>query len=144
MNMKEKIFCFTMLVMLVLSSCSNNDEPSPSNEGSPRDWAFGKDQVEFYINGVEQTSVTEITVRSLQLEGCGDNDAFPWYDVTLKVKGLLPKNKVFNIQVGADIDRFEGTTIYNGIEYNVTGIYTGNPFEHYKDMGIKVYLEEKQ
>ncbi len=143
MNMKEKIFCFTMLLMLVLTACSNNDEPSPINEGSPRDWSFGKDQVEFYVNGVEQSSVTEITVRSLQLEGCGDNAAFPWYDVTLKVKGLLPKNKVFNIQVDADIDRFEGTTIYNGIEYNVTGIYIGSPFEHYKDMGIKVYLEEK-
>ncbi len=141
--MIEKIFCFTMLLMLVLTACSNNDEPSPVNEGSPRDWTFGKDQVELYINGVKRTSVSEITVRSLQLEGCGDIEAFPWYDVNLKVKGLLPKNKVFNIHVLADIDRFEGSTVYNGIEYDVTGIYTGNPFYHYKDMGIKVYLEEK-
>lgn len=132
-----------MLFMLVLSACSNQDEPSLTNEGSLRDWAYGQDQVEFYINGVEQTSVYDITVRSLQLKGCGGIETFPWYDVTLKVKGLLPKKKVFNIQLLADVDRFEGSTIYNGIEYNVTGIYTGNPFEHYKDMGIKVYLEEK-
>lgn len=130
-------------MMLILSACGNQDEPSPTNEGSPRDWPYEKNQVEFYINGVEQNSISEITVRSLQLEDCGDNDAFPWYDVTLKVKGLLKKNKVFNIQVKADIDKFEGTTVYKGIEYNVTGIYTGNPFYHYKDMGIKVYLEEK-
>ncbi len=141
--MKERIFYFSMLLMLVLSACSNQDEPSSANEGSSRDWTYGKDQVEFYINGVEQTSVYEITVRSLRLKDCGRIDAFPWYYVTLKVKGLLPKDKVFNIQVGADIDRFEGSTIYNGIEFNVTGIYTGSPFEHYKDMGIKVYLEEK-
>lgn len=141
--MKRTFVYLTSLLIMTLSACSNQDEPSPANEGSPRDWPFGKDQVEFFINGVEQTSVTEITVRSLQLAGCGDNDVFPWYDVTLKVKGLLPKNKVFNIQVGADIDRFEGTTTYNGTEYNVMGIYTGNPFEHYKNMGIKVYLEEK-
>lgn len=141
--MKERIFYFSMLLMLVLSACSNQDEPSSANEGSPRDWTYGKDQVEFYINGVEQTSVYEITVKSLQLKDCGGIDAFPWYYVTLKVKGLLPKDKLFNIQVGADIDIFEGSTIYNGIEFNVTGIYTGSPFEHYKDMGIKVYLEEK-
>ncbi len=109
-----------MLLMLVLSACSCNDEPSPINEDRPRDWTYGKFQVEFYINGVEQTSVSEITVRSLQLEGCGNNDVFPWYNVTLKIKGLLA-NKVFVIQVGADIDRFQGSTIYNGIEYNVTG-----------------------
>ncbi len=141
--MKGKLICFSLLMMLLLSTCGNQDEPSPANEGSPRDWPYEKNQVEFYINGVEQNSISEITVRSLQLKDCGDNEAFPWYDVTLKVKGLLKKNKVFNIQVKADIDRFEGTTVYKGIEYNVTGIYTGNPFYHYKDMGIKVYLEEK-
>ncbi len=141
--MKEKVICFLTVLMLILVACGGEDEPSPFNEGSPRDWAFEKNQVEFYINGVEHTSVSEITVRSLQLEDCGKIDAFPWYDVTLKVKGLLKKNKIFSIQVLADIDRFEGTTVYNGVEYDVTGEYTGNPFEHYKDMGIKVYLQEK-
>ena len=128
---------------MALPSCSNQDEPSPDNEGSPRDWTYGKEQVQFYIDNLEQTSVSEITVRSLQLEGSGDNKVFPWYDATLKVKGLLPKNKVFNIQVMADVERFEGSTVYDGVEYNVTGEYTGNPFEHYKDMGIIVYLVKK-
>ena len=141
--MKRTFVYLTTLLMISFSSCSNQDEPSPGNEGSPRDWTYGKEQVQFYIDNVEQTSVSEITVRSLQLEGSGDNDVFPWYDATLKVKGLLPKNKVFNIQVLADVERFEGSTVYDGIEYNVTGEYTGNPFEHYKDMGIIIYLVKK-
>lgn len=127
--------------MLIISSCNTPDEPSPTNEGSPRDWTYEKDQIEFYIDGVKQTSVSEITVKSLQLKECGNNAAFPWYDATLRVKGLLSKNKTFTIQVKADIDRFEGSTIYNETEYNVYGVYTGNPFEHYKDMGIIVNLE---
>ncbi len=141
--MKEKIICFITLLSLFLTSCNNADEPSPFNEGSPRDWPYGKDQVELYINNVKQLSVKEVTVRSLQLQNPGEELVFPWYDVTLKVKGLLPKNKIFNISVKADIDRFEGSTVYDGIEYDVTGIYTGNPFEHYKDMGIVIYLQEK-
>ena len=141
--MKRTFVYLTTLLMMSFSSCSNQDEPSPGNEGSPRDWTYGKEQVQFYIDNVEQTSVSEITVRSSQLEGSGDNDVFPWYDATLKVKGLLPKGKVFNIQVMADVERFEGSTVYDGVEYNVTGEYTGNPFEHYKDMGIIIYLVKK-
>ena len=141
--MKRTFVYLTTLLMMSFSSCSNQDEPSPGNEGSPRDWTYGKEQVQFYIDNVEQTSISEITVRSLQLKGPGDNDEFPWYDATLKVKGLLPKGKVFNIQVMADVERFEGSTVYDGVEYNVTGEYTGNPFEHYKDMGIIVYLVKK-
>lgn len=141
--MKKAILYLTSLLMLLVSACGDNDEPSNGNTGSPRDWTYGKQQIQFYINDVEQTSVSEITVSSLQLEGSGDKDVFPWYDATLKVKGLPKKNKVINIHVVADIDRFEGTTIYEGKEYNVTGVYTGNPFDHYTKMGIIVYLNEK-
>lgn len=141
--MKKAIFYLTSLLMLLVSACGDNDEPSNGKTGSPRDWTYGKEQVKLYINNVEQTSVSEITVRSVQLDNWGDTSVFPWYDVTLKVKGLLPKNKVFNIKVGADVERFEGTTIYEGREYNVTGVYTGDPFEHYTKMGIIVYLNEK-
>lgn len=138
--MKRTFVYLSSLLIMALSACSNQDEPSPDNEGSPRDWIYGKDQVQFYIDDVEQISVSEITVRSLQLDGSGDNEVFPWYDATLKVKGLLPKDQIYNIQVLADVERFEGSTVYNGVEYNVSGEYTGNPFEHYKDMGIIVYL----
>lgn len=141
--MKEKLICLSILIMLFFSSCSNHDEPSPSNEGSPRDWTYLNDQIKFYIDDVEQTSVSEITVRSLQLKTEGENPPFPWYSTTLKVKGLLPKNKIFEIEILADVERFEGTTSVNGIEYDVTGEYTGSPFEHYKDMGIIVNLNKK-
>ncbi len=138
--MKEKILYFTMLLMLVLTGCSHNEEP-PYVTGSPRDWTYEKEQIKFFINNVEQ-SVSKITVRSIGLNA--PVDQFPWYVQTLSIVGLLKGNKVFKIQVEADVDRFEGTTIYNNKEYNVTGIYTGSPFEHYKDMGIIIYLEEKK
>ncbi len=142
--MKEKIICFTMLLMMILTSCGKSDEPSDGlHEGSPRDWTYGKNQVEFYINGLEQTSVYEVTVVSKQLDPTGVSSSFPLYDVTLKVKGLLSGNKVFKINVDADVDRFEGTTVYNGKEYDVTGNYTGTPFGHHDDMGIIIRLEEK-
>ncbi len=141
--MKDKLVYLASMLILLMSSCSIQGEPSPTNEGSPRDWVYGKDQVKFYINDIEQTLVTGITVRSLQLPNFG-NSNFPWYDTTLKVKGLLPKGKLFNIEVKADVERFEGSTVYQGIEYDVTGVYTGSPFEHYKDMGIIVYLKESR
>ncbi|MBD5263349.1 MAG: hypothetical protein HDS39_04680 [Bacteroides sp.] len=139
--MTRFIYIFLSIIPLTLLSCTNNDEPSYKREGSPRDWTYGKDQVKFFINNIEQSSVSQITVSSIQLEPT--IDSFPLYEQTLEVKGLLANHKTLNIKVEADIDRFEGTTVYNNIEYNVTGNYTGSPFEHYKYQGIIVYLEEK-
>ncbi len=142
--MKSK-FCWlvTLVVMMVMTACSS-DEPSTGLQGSPRVWASTGEQVEFYINGVRKTSVSEITVSSLQL-GALEPDEFPWYDMTLKVKGLLSKkNKVFEIKVQADVERFEGSTVYDGVDYDVTGVFTGDPFEHYSKMGIIVSLNEKK
>lgn len=141
--MKQKLIYLSLLFMLILSACGDKDEPIDGPAGSPRDWTYEKSQIEFYIDGVEQTSVSEITVSSLQLAPGTAIDVFPIYLTTLKVKGLLPKNKVFTIKVDADVMRFEGTTVYNETTYNVTGEYTGDPFEHYKSMGIKVYLEKQ-
>ena len=69
--MKSK-FCWlvTLVVMMVMTACSS-DEPSTGLQGSPRVWASTGEQVEFYINGVRKTSVSEITVSSLQLGGLG-------------------------------------------------------------------------
>ena len=41
------------------------------------------------------------------------------------------------------MERFEGITVLEGTEYDVTGEFTGDPFEHYTKMGIVVYLTEK-
>ncbi|MDE5849475.1 MAG: hypothetical protein K2H38_04990 [Muribaculaceae bacterium] len=139
--MKRVAFFILSIIALALSSCTNDDEPSYIWEGSPRDWTYTKEQISFFVDNVEQPSVSEITVRSIILDATSDE--FPLYEQTLSVKGLLPNHKIFDIKVDADIDRFEGSTNYNNIEYNVAGFYTGNPFEHYKDMRIKVYLEKK-
>ncbi|MBD5356034.1 MAG: hypothetical protein HDR88_03375 [Bacteroides sp.] len=142
--MKAKLFYLATLFMLLLSACGDNDEPSSLKNGSPRDWSYTNSQVKFYINNVEQTSVSEITVSSTQLTDFGDASIFPWYDTTLRVKGLFSnKKKIFNINVKADVERFEGITVLEGTEYDVTGEFTGDPFEHYTKMGIVVYLTEK-
>ncbi len=141
--MKQKLIYLSMLLMLIMSACGDKDEPVVGTSGSPRDWTYEKSQIEFYIDGVEQTSVSEITVSSLQLAPGTAINVFPLYLTTLKVKGLLPKNKIFTIKVDADVMRFEGTTVYNEETYTVTGEFTGSPFEHYKNMGIKVYLQKQ-
>ncbi len=143
MRMKYLFYFLFVSILISLSSCNKEDEPSPDNEGSPRDWTYLNDQIKFYIDNVEQVSISEITVRSLQLKASNDDFSFPWYSTTLKVKGLLPKDKILEIEVLADVERFEGTTSINGIDYDVTGEYTGSPFEHYKDMGIIVNLNKK-
>ena len=50
--MKSK-FCYlvALVVMMVMTACSS-DEPSTGLQGSPRDWTYTGEQVEFYINGV--------------------------------------------------------------------------------------------
>lgn len=141
--MKFLYILLTFLTFSIFSSCSNEDEPTTDRYGSNRDWTYSGEQVKFYIDGMEQSQVEEITVVSKQLDIEGENPAFPWYATTLKVKGLLSKNKIFEIEVLADVERFEGTTTLNGVEYNVTGIYTGSPFDYYKDMGIIVNLNKK-
>ena len=135
---------FSLLILLFVAACSS-DEPSNPDEihyGSPRDWTYSGQQVHFYINDVEQTSVSEITVSSIQYPSNILNQVFPFYDSTLKVKGLEGKNKVTSIQVKADTDRFEGTTTLDGVNYSVTGEFTGNPFEHHDTFGIIVRLDK--
>lgn len=141
--MRYLLYFLFVSIIISLSSCDKEDVPSPDNEGSPRDWTYLNNQIKFYIDEVEQTSISEIKVRSLQLKASNNDSSFPWYATTLKVKGLLSKNKIFEIEVLADVERFEGTTTLEGVEYNVTGVYTGSPFDHYKDMGIVVNLYKK-
>lgn len=132
-----------LLMLFFFSACSSLDEPATDRYGSNRDWPYSGEQVKFYIDGTEQPQVKEVTVVSRQLDTEGENPPFPWYATTLKVSGLLPKNKIFEIEVLADVERFEGTTNLEGVEYNVTGIYTGSPFDYYKDMGIVINLNKK-
>lgn len=133
----------TIITLSILSSCSNEYEPTTERYGSNRDWTYSKDQVKVYIDDVEQTQVKEITVVSRQLDTEGENPPFPWYETTFKVKGLVSKNKIFEIKAFADVERFEGTTTIKGVEYNVTGVYTGSPFAYYKNMGIVINLNKK-
>lgn len=141
--MRKVLYFLAITIFTVLASCSKDEEVTLDRYGSNRDWPYDSSQIEFYIDGVEQPQVTEITVLSKQLHPEGDNPPFPWYETTLKVKGLLRKNKIFNIVVLSDVERFEGTTTLNGIEYDVTGVYTGNPFHHHTEMGIIVNLNKK-
>lgn len=136
------IYIVFVSILVALCSCDKNDDlTSIVNTGSPRDWTFTDDQVEVYIDGQKVTTVSEITVSSIQLDK--NTDTFPYYSTTLKIKGLVSKKKVTNIEVLADVERFEGTTELNGLTYNVHGVFTGSPFDHYTNMGIIVYLEKQ-
>ena len=147
-DMKQKLFSISLLLMMVvgLMCACDKDEPThpESSYVSPRDWTYGKNQIEFYINGIEQSSVSEITVKTYDFEsGYLTPDVFPWYYQTLYVKGLTGKNKIFTIDIRSDVERFEGETVYDGTEYDVTGEFTGDPFEHYSKMGVIVRLTSK-
>ena len=126
--MKSKALFFLCMMMLVLVACGK-DEPSVGGQhGSPRDWTYTN--VDFQIDGVKITSVSEITCDSRQIvyDPVPEDPYFPWYAMTLKVKGLEKKNKVTNIYVDADVDRFEGEVTLSGVDYDVTGYWIGNPF----------------
>lgn len=142
--MKNLLYILFALLSLLCSSCTNEDEPSPANEGSPRDWTYSGDNVKVYIDNNPQTTVSELRVLSLQLTSGEESIYNPLYDTTLKIKGLLKKDTVTDISVISTLDDFEGITNINGVEYNVSGEYVGNPFEtHYSDLGIVVYLNSK-
>ena len=147
-DMKQKLFSLSILLMMVVGlMCScDKDEPSEGSDtyASPRDWTYGKGQIQFYIDGVDQTSVSEITLKTNDLgPRFSKPDVFPWYYQTLYVKGLTGKNKIFTIDIRSDVERFEGATVYDGTEYDVTGEFTGDPFEHYSKMGVIVRLTSK-
>lgn len=138
------LFLFSVMMVSICVSCSNEEEPSPSNEGSPRDWTYIGDNVKVYINGEIQTRVKELRVRSIQLSSGEESISNPIYDTTLIIKGLSNSNKTTNIQVIATLDNFSGTTTIDGHDYNVSGEYIGNPFEtHYSKLCIIVRLESK-
>lgn len=142
--MKNLIYILFILIIPFCVSCTNEDEPSPANEGSPRDWTYSGDNVKVYIDNNLQVTVSELSVHSIQLTSGEEAIYNPLYDSTLKIKGLLKKDKITNISVMSTLDDFEGITNINGVEYNVSGKYIGNPFEtHYSDLGIVVYLNSK-
>ena len=108
------LFLFSVMMVSICVSCSNEEEPSPSNEGSPRDWTYTGDNVKVYINGEIQTRVKELRVRSIQLSSGEESISNPIYDTTLIIKGLSNSNKTTNIQVIATLDNFSGTTTIDG------------------------------
>ncbi|MDE6121534.1 MAG: hypothetical protein K2F63_07060, partial [Muribaculaceae bacterium] len=117
--------------------CSN-DEPDYGSEGGPRDWRYPADRSAVYIDGVEQTQVSEVWVRS-SLVSNEDNN--PRYYSELIITGLEKKNKTISVYVDSDLDTFSGHTRFGGHVYDVTGEFTGNPFEHYTNMGIIIRLK---
>ncbi len=142
--MKNLFYILFMLVASFCSSCTNEEEPSLANEGSPRDWTYKGDNVKVYIDNNLQNTVSELRVHSLQLTSGEEAINNPIYDTTLKIKGLLKRDKITDISVISTLDDFEGITNINGVEYDVSGEYIGNPFEtHYSDLGIIVHLNSK-
>lgn len=134
----KKLFLILFTGLLFFSCSHEEDEFPTGTSGSLRDWRYSADQVRFYIDGVQQTSVSEIEVRSSRRED--STNEFPMYNTTLKITGLPKKGKVFYITVVSSLETFEGKTLYQGVEYNVTGEFTGDPFEHYSKQGIIVNL----
>ena len=132
------------LMAISFNACIDEDDPTQDISGSPRDWTYLQNQVQVYVDGDLQTSVTEITVHSKPVDGyLMDDIYFPQYDSTLKIKGLPKKGKTTNITVRAGIDDFEGSTEINGTNYSVTGQFTGDPLTHYSKQGIIVYLTRR-
>ena len=80
------LFLFSVMMVSICVSCSNEEEPSPSNEGSPRDWTYTGDNVKVYINGEIQTRVKELRVRSIQLSSGEESISNPIYDTTRIIK----------------------------------------------------------
>lgn len=111
--MKDVILILSLLLTFICYSCKSDDEPSLANEGSMRDWKYPAANVKVYKDGEIQSSVTEITVRSLQLSSGEEAIYNPQYDTTLKIKGLQKKNKITHVRVHSTIDDFTGATTLN-------------------------------
>lgn len=140
----RRIHEILLLLVLLFVSCTDDDTLTELNEGSPRDWTYIGDNVKVYVEGKICESVTEITVKSLQLTDGEEADTNPRYETTLIIKGLEKKNKSKEIKVESTIDTFQGKTVYNGSNYVVSGEYVGNPFTtHYSQLGIIVNLYMK-
>ena len=143
--MKKSIYIFALLMMLTLGACSNNDEPIYANSGmgSNRDWTYYPEQISVYIDGILQTQVQEITPLSYQMTAKDKEANYPYYyNTVFKIKGLVKKNKVTEITTKANIDDFEGFAIIKGIEYKVSGHFTGNPFHLPEEMGVEIHIDQ--
>lgn len=147
--MRQTISLINLLIVLFigilgLNSCEKIDFSDYRTEGSNRDWTYSKDQVSIYIDGVKQTSVSELTVVSYHTSNEWMKEHEPYlFETKFKIKGLLKKNKTTVIEVIANLDSFIGTTVINNIKYNITGEYTGDCFDHYSKFGVIIYLEKQ-
>lgn len=141
----KKFLFIICLSLITFASCKENDEPNNDPSGSPRDWTYyaDKGKAAVYINGVEQTSVSEISVSSKPLQGeYIDGVYHPLYDMTLKVVGLPKKGKTAIIKVVSGLEEFEGETEIQDIKYKVTGRFDGDPLDHWTKNSITVYLSQ--
>jgi hypothetical protein len=132
-------------LLLLCSSCSDTWGDSPGGEGyvsgSRRDLNYTGSNVHVYVDGVENTQVSELRMRSQVQDAMVENPRFTTY---LNIKGLVKKNKVSVIEVESTNDSFEGTTTYKGAEYVVTGEFVGDSwFDDFSKLGIIVYLNKE-
>lgn len=133
----------TLLMIVICTSCSNDDIPhSKTNAGSLRDCTYSGDYLHVYIDGVLCSSVTEAKVDSDPIYDDQEQvtDTFNSY---LIIKGLEKKNKKTVLEVVSDFDTFYGSATINGIDYVVSGEFTGSVYVPYWEYGIIINLYSK-
>lgn len=142
--MKQKLLYFAALLVMVLSACSSQDEPSRP-QGSYRDTTYRGDRCEVYVSGALNTGVSEVQVVSYHIPADELEANAPYlFDTVMKIKGFLKKNKVTEIEVKSNVDDFEGESTVDGRHYRVSGHFEGDPFRVLPEqMSIVVYFEEQ-
>lgn len=147
--MRQIVYIIYFLILLSVgilefTSCEKYDPSTYREEGSNRDWIYPKNQVDIFINGVKQMSVTELRVVSYHTSDEWQMEHKPYlFETVFHIKGLLKKNKITTIEVQANLVNFIGTVELKGITYTVTGEYTGNCFaDPLSELGVVIYLDE--
>ena len=148
-----KIIMSAMLILgLVSISACSDDEPSVPNSPSYRDGVYSGKQLTFTLNGEDMASVTSVTLTSTLLNANvspdkGPDDfnypSNPTYTTTVKISGFPKSGKTATFKTVSDLLGFSGTATIQGVEYEYTGEFTGDPLMHHDNQGLIMSMTTK-
>jgi hypothetical protein len=140
-----------LLLSWIMVSC-DSDEPESAASFSYRDGVYSGSQLKVMVNGIDVTTVNSVTVTSALKDANvstdkGQNDfnypSNPTYNTTIKIVGFPKQGEVATFTTISDISGFTGETNINGIEYEYTGEFTGDPLMNHDNQGLILSMSTK-
>lgn len=139
----------TLMMVLFLSGCDNNDVESLESHPSYRDWVYEGQSLSVTLNGNPMPSVTSVSVKSELLNPNIDHDrdpdkvvssSNPTYTSTIRIAGFPSPKVTSSFVTVSDLQGFKGTATIDGVAYGYEAVFTGDPLTTHDRQGLVLHF----